>query len=204
MIDSIEYHLFPNMFLFPGISLADDLSLPADRHGPRPDPVRPSVPAAAGPGPGTAGGPGAAPPDPGESYADAPGMSQGLGFVYDQDTDNLAMQYKGMQASRKRGQTLGNYQEVARPPPAHDARQVPEGLSRMVSVPAPDATSGRGAGCRRRLRTPARRPRDVGGMVRRDLPDARRQPVDHRSPGTVADDRPDPARPAYQRHRDGA
>ena len=49
---------------------------------------------------------------PGESYASAPGMSAGLGFVYDQDTDNLAMQYKGMQASRKRGQTLGNYQEA--------------------------------------------------------------------------------------------
>ena len=47
-----------------------------------------------------------------ESYATAPGMSQGLGFVYDQDTDNLAMQYKGIQTSRKRGQTLGNYQEA--------------------------------------------------------------------------------------------
>jgi len=49
---------------------------------------------------------------PGESYASAPGMDPGLGFVYDQDTDNLAMQYKGFQASRKRGQTLGNYQEA--------------------------------------------------------------------------------------------
>ena len=39
-------------------------------------------------------------------------MSQGLGFVYDQDTDNLAMQYKGFQTSRKRGETLGNYQEA--------------------------------------------------------------------------------------------
>lgn len=47
-----------------------------------------------------------------QSYADAPGMSPGLGAVYDQDTDNLEMQYKGFQASAKRGQTLGNYQEA--------------------------------------------------------------------------------------------
>ena len=39
-------------------------------------------------------------------------MNPGLGAVYDQDTDNLAMQYRGFQASAKRGQTLGNYQEA--------------------------------------------------------------------------------------------
>jgi hypothetical protein len=47
-----------------------------------------------------------------QSYADAPGMNPGLGFVYDQDTSNLAMQYKGFLASAKRGETLGNYQEA--------------------------------------------------------------------------------------------
>jgi phenylpropionate dioxygenase-like ring-hydroxylating dioxygenase large terminal subunit len=112
MLDSIEYWLFPNMFMFPGVSLPmiyrfrpigtdpgrtlfDLLFLqplaPGQQRPEAPEPHRLT---------------------PGESYADAPGMSQGLGFVYDQDTDNLAMQYKGAQASRKRGQTLGNYQEV--------------------------------------------------------------------------------------------
>jgi hypothetical protein len=39
-------------------------------------------------------------------------MDPGLGAVYDQDTNNLAMQYRGFQASKKPGETLGNYQEV--------------------------------------------------------------------------------------------
>ena len=39
-------------------------------------------------------------------------MNPGLGFVHDQDTNNLAMRYKGFQASGKRGETLGNYQEA--------------------------------------------------------------------------------------------
>lgn len=112
MIDSIEYHLFPNMCLFPGVSLPmiyrfrpigmdpgrtlfdlmflklvpDDA--PADYP---PEPVRLT---------------------PAQSYAEAPGMDAGLGGVYDQDTDNLAMQYLGFQASFKAGETLGNYQEA--------------------------------------------------------------------------------------------
>jgi phenylpropionate dioxygenase-like ring-hydroxylating dioxygenase large terminal subunit len=112
MLDSIEYHLFPNMCLFPGVSLPmiyrfrpmamdpgrtvfDLIFLQPNRPGetvPRaPDPIRIRED---------------------QSYAEAPGMSPGLGFVYDQDTDNLAMQYKGFQASTKPGETLGNYQEA--------------------------------------------------------------------------------------------
>jgi len=112
MLDSIEYHLFPNMFMFPGVTLPmiyrfrpigmdtgralfDLLFLrplaPGQERPAAPEPHRVT---------------------PGESYASAPGMSPGLGFVYDQDTDNQAMQYKGFQASRKRGETLGNYQEA--------------------------------------------------------------------------------------------
>ena len=112
MMDSIEYHLFPNMFMFPGVSLPMIYRFRPIGMDPgrtlfdllflqplKPGQARPDAPA----------------PHrltPGESYASAPGMSQGLGFVYDQDTDNLAMQYKGFQASRKPGQTLGNYQEA--------------------------------------------------------------------------------------------
>ena len=112
MLDSIEYHLFPNMCLFPGVSLPMIYRF-------RPignDPSRSLfdlmflklVP------PGT---PVEHPPEPvrltvEQSYAEAPGMSPGLGGVYDQDTDNLALQYQGFLGSAKRGQTLGNYQEA--------------------------------------------------------------------------------------------
>jgi hypothetical protein len=47
-----------------------------------------------------------------QSYTEVPGINQKLGAVYDQDTMNLDMQQKGFRASKKRGQTLGNYQEV--------------------------------------------------------------------------------------------
>lgn len=47
-----------------------------------------------------------------ESYMSAPGMEKGLGFVYDQDTDNLAAQQRGFKGSLKGGEILGNYQEV--------------------------------------------------------------------------------------------
>ncbi len=112
MLDSIEYHLFPNMCLFPGVSLPMIYRF-------RPigmDPGRTMfdlvflklVPE---------GTPLDYPPDPipvaaEQSYADAPGMNPGLGAVYDQDTDNLAAQYRGFESSVKRGQTLGNYQEA--------------------------------------------------------------------------------------------
>jgi phenylpropionate dioxygenase-like ring-hydroxylating dioxygenase large terminal subunit len=112
MLDSIEYHLFPNMCLFPGVNLPmvyrfrplgmdpgravfDLLFLQPNRPGE-------SVPRA----------PDAIHISEEQSYADAPGMNPGLGFVYDQDTNNLAMQYKGFLASAKKGETLGNYQEA--------------------------------------------------------------------------------------------
>ena len=47
-----------------------------------------------------------------ESYMSAPGMEKGLGFVYDQDTDNLAAQQRGFKGSPKGAEILGNYQEV--------------------------------------------------------------------------------------------
>ena len=112
MLDSIEYHLFPNMCLFPGVSLPMIYRF-------RPignDPSRTLfdlmflklVP------PGT---PVEHPPEPvrltvAQSYAEAPGMSPGLGGVYDQDTDNLALQDQCFLGSAKRGQTLGTYQEA--------------------------------------------------------------------------------------------
>jgi len=35
-----------------------------------------------------------------------------LGFVYDQDTDNLAAQQRGFKGSLRPAENLGNYQEV--------------------------------------------------------------------------------------------
>lgn len=109
-LDSIEYFLFPNAFFFPGLSLPM-----VYRFRPDPDDVdycyfdllmmRPK-PADGG-----------APPPPevieldvDDSYTKAAGIG-GLARVYDQDTANMAAQTRGFKASRKRGQTLGNYQE---------------------------------------------------------------------------------------------
>jgi phenylpropionate dioxygenase-like ring-hydroxylating dioxygenase large terminal subunit len=112
MLDSIEYQLFPNMCLFPGVTLPmiyrfrpigtdpgrtifDLVFLrplaPGQNRPDAPEPIKLGVD---------------------DSYASAPGMDPGLGGVYDQDTNNLAMQYRGFQASKKGAQTLGNYQEV--------------------------------------------------------------------------------------------
>lgn len=113
MLDSIEYHLFPNMFLFPGISLPMiyrfrpngmdtesaifdllflGLKAPGDEAPEAPEPYPLAIE---------------------DSYATVPGMGEMLGPVFDQDTSNLDMQQKGFRAGiAKRGQTLGNYQEI--------------------------------------------------------------------------------------------
>ncbi len=110
-LDSIEYTLFPNAFFFPGLSLGMVYRF-------RPDPkdpdfctfdllmLRPKAP----------GRPPAPPPEPlvlgvDDSYTRAAILGP-LGAIYDQDTGNLAAQTRGFKASHKRGQTLGNYQEV--------------------------------------------------------------------------------------------
>lgn len=112
MLDSINYHLFPNMCLFPGISLPmvyrfrpigndpgktlfDLLFLrPLAPGAERPEAAEPVFVAEA------------------ESYAVVPGLNKGLAAIYDEDTGNLRAQYKGFQTSKKPGQTLGNYQEI--------------------------------------------------------------------------------------------
>lgn len=110
MVDSIEYHLFPNMCLFPGVSLPMIYRfrpLGVDRTLFDLVFLRPLAPGAAR----------QYPPEPvrltvEQSYAEAPGIDPHLAAVFDQDTGNLAMQYQGFLASAKAGQTLGNYQEV--------------------------------------------------------------------------------------------
>jgi phenylpropionate dioxygenase-like ring-hydroxylating dioxygenase large terminal subunit len=110
MLDSIEYHLFPNMFLFPGIMIpmvyrfrpfedSTDKSifdllllepLPDGARAPQPpEPIRLDID---------------------QSYTEVEGL-QWLGPVYDQDTGNLDMQQKGFKTNRRGTATLGNYQE---------------------------------------------------------------------------------------------
>ena len=110
-LDSIEYFLFPNAFFFPGLSLPMVYRF-------RPDPKSPDhcyfdlIFMRPRPSDGKA-------PNPPEvihldidvSYSTVEGVGP-LGRIYDQDTANLAAQTRGFKSSFKRGQTLGNYQEV--------------------------------------------------------------------------------------------
>ena len=112
VIDTIEYHVFPNMVLFPGISLPMVYRFRPIGSDPnrtlfeilflRPRPANGDSPE---------------PPEPylvreHESYSTVPGMDPAFGAVYDQDTDNLRAQQQGFRASRTGVEILGNYQEV--------------------------------------------------------------------------------------------
>jgi nitrite reductase/ring-hydroxylating ferredoxin subunit len=112
MLDCFSYTLFPNCFLFPGISLPmvyrfrpdardhrkclyEVLFLrPVPVDGKRPEPAEPIHLA------------------DDQSFTQAEGMDPGFGAILDQDTDNLFLQQEGLEASAKRGLTLGNYQEI--------------------------------------------------------------------------------------------
>ena len=108
MLDSIEYHLFPNACFFPGIQIPliyrfRPTSLGTCVHEililePVSDEANREPPAMAhhlGID---------------QSYKEVEGFS--LAHVLDQDTENFHRQWAGMNASIKGGQTLGNYQEV--------------------------------------------------------------------------------------------
>jgi len=110
MLDSIEYHLFPNAFFFPGMlismayrfrPLGDDVDRclfeilmlePLADGATHPDPPEPVYLTAE------------------QSYTDIEELAW-LGAVYDQDTGNLERQQQGLKTTRK-GVTLGNYQEA--------------------------------------------------------------------------------------------
>ena len=108
MLDSIEYHLFPNACFFPGIvipliyrfrPLTVDTCIheimllnPVPENGERPPPAK-KIELGID-----------------DSYTSIPDFA--LAAVLDQDTENFARQSAGMKAARKPGQTLGNYQEA--------------------------------------------------------------------------------------------
>ncbi|TAL00009.1 MAG: aromatic ring-hydroxylating dioxygenase subunit alpha [Rhodospirillaceae bacterium] len=112
MLDCYSYNIFPNCFLFPGISLPMVYRFRPNPKDPtqciyellflRPIPAGEARPAPAEPFTLTLG----------QSYSEVPGIDPGFGGVFDQDTDNLGLQQEGAAASKKRGLTLGNYQEI--------------------------------------------------------------------------------------------
>lgn len=133
MIDVSEYGLFPNMILFPQLSLpmiyrfrpiGDDphrtlfeliLLRPKPDLGPRPEPAQPIRLTEL------------------ESFTTVPGFDPILGHVYDQDTNNLRAQQEGFRAARKKGETLLNYQEVR-------VRHLHQTLDRYLSAAAVSET----------------------------------------------------------------
>ena len=111
MLDSIEYHLFPNMFFFPGITIPM-----VYRFRPNGDDVDSAIFDLMILEPLAEGASHPAPPDPErveieQSYTEVPGLGW-LGAVYDEDTSNLLQQQQGMKSSPHGGVTLGNYQEA--------------------------------------------------------------------------------------------
>jgi len=111
MLDSIEYHLFPNMFFFPGITVPM-----AYRFRPNGDDIDSSIFDLMVLEPLPEGVEHPEPPEPfklsvEQSYTEVEALSW-LAPVYDEDTGNLDLQQQGLKASRKPGITLGNYQEA--------------------------------------------------------------------------------------------
>ncbi|MFC0203729.1 aromatic ring-hydroxylating oxygenase subunit alpha [Novosphingobium soli] len=112
LLDTYSYTFFPNLFLFPGISLpmiyrfrpdAKDhrrtiyevmFMRPKPRDGSYVETAEVQV------------------LEDHQSFAEAEGMDPGFGVILDQDTDNLYAQQEGLEASAKPGLTLGDYQEI--------------------------------------------------------------------------------------------
>lgn len=112
LLDTYSYTFFPNLFLFPGISLpmvyrfrpdAKDhrrtiyevmFMRPKPRDGSAVETAEVQV------------------LQDHQSFAEAEGMDPGFGVILDQDTDNLHAQQEGLEASAKPGLTLGDYQEI--------------------------------------------------------------------------------------------
>jgi nitrite reductase/ring-hydroxylating ferredoxin subunit len=112
LLDTYSYTFFPNLFLFPGISLPMIYRFRPDAKDHRRTIyevmfMRPK------------------PKDGGhfetaevqiledrQSFAEAEGMDPGFGKILDQDTDNLYAQQEGLETSAKSGITLADYQEI--------------------------------------------------------------------------------------------
>lgn len=112
LLDTYSYTFFPNLFLFPGISLPMIYRFRPDARDHRrtiyevmfmrPRPKDGTVPETAE----------VEILQDHQSFAEAEGMDPGFGKILDQDTDNLYAQQEGLEASAKPGITLADYQEI--------------------------------------------------------------------------------------------
>ncbi len=112
LLDCFSYTLFPSSFLFPGASFPMVYRFRPDKTDHRkslfevfflrPLPLDGARPEAAEP----------IMLREDQRFTDAEGMDQGFGTILNQDTENLTLQQEGLEASQKRGLTLGNYQEI--------------------------------------------------------------------------------------------
>lgn len=112
LLDCFSYTLFPNTFLFPGISLPM-----VYRFRPDPKDHRKSIYEVFFMRPVPKDGKRPFPAEPirledDQSFTEAEGMPAGFGAILDQDTENLILQQEGLEASAKQGLTLANYQEI--------------------------------------------------------------------------------------------
>ena len=112
LLDCFSYTVFPNLFLFPGISLPM-----VYRFRPDPRDHRKSIYEVLFLRPVPKDGKRPMPAEPirlgdNQSFKEAEGMDPGFGAILDQDTENLILQQEGLEASARTGITLGNYQEI--------------------------------------------------------------------------------------------
>jgi nitrite reductase/ring-hydroxylating ferredoxin subunit len=112
LLDCFSYTIFPNIYLFPGISLPM-----VYRFRPHPRDHRKSIYEVFFLRPVPKDGKRPMPAEPirladDQSFKKAEGMDPGFGAILDQDTENLMLQQEGLEATAKPGITLGNYQEI--------------------------------------------------------------------------------------------
>lgn len=111
LLDTYSYTFFPNLFLFPGISLPM-----VYRFRPDANDHRRTIYEVMFMRPKPANGKYETAPvqilRDEQSFAEADGMDPGFGKILDQDTGNLQAQQEGLEASAKTGITLANYQEI--------------------------------------------------------------------------------------------
>jgi len=112
ILDCFSYTIFPNTFVFPGISLPM-----VYRFRPNPKDHRESLYEVMFMRPKPKDGSFVETAEPvhltrEQSFKEAEGMDPGFGDILDQDTDNLILQQEGLEASAKSGLTLGDYQEI--------------------------------------------------------------------------------------------
>jgi len=140
LLDCYSYNLFPNMFIFPGISLPM-----VYRFRPDPRDHRKSITEVLFLRPKPRDG---SPVETAEvqildddqSFTEAEGVDPGFGQILDQDTDNLFLQQEGLEAARKKSLTLGNYQEIR-------IRQFERAIDKYVAMPKLEVDWRTGKSC---------------------------------------------------------